>query len=89
MRPNLAAAVLAIAVLGPMAQAPAGAEPWSHARIAALPDSAFAVIETGAVDPAHLRAALARLPQVKWLDPASAEVARRHLEEHRKRLRPP
>ena len=84
---------------------PAEAEPWSRGRIAALPHSAFAVIETGpagrtlrhlphhdetgAVDPAHLRAALARLGQVQWLDPASAEIAGRHLEEHRKQIRPP
>ena len=38
--------------------------------------------ETGAVDPAHLRAARARLSQVKWLNPASEEIARRHLAEH-------
>jgi hypothetical protein len=74
------------------------AEEWSRARIAALPDSAFAVVEiatdgkkvrhlphhdeTGAIDPAHLKAARARLPQVRWLDPANEAVARRHLEEH-------
>ena len=67
-------------------------------RISRLPDSAFAVVEsspggqklrhlphhdeTGAVDPAHLRAALARLSQVKWLDRANEAVARRHLEGH-------
>jgi len=77
---------------------PAGAEPWSAARIRALPDSAFAVVEvtadgrrirhlphhdeTGAVDAAHLRAARARLPQVRWLDPAVEDQARRHLDEH-------
>ncbi len=82
---------------------PAEAEPWSRGRIAALPDSAFAVVETGpagrtlhhlphhdetgAVDPAHLQAALARLGQVKWLDPVSAEIARRHLTEHAKQIR--
>jgi hypothetical protein len=81
-----------------LASAGAAAEGWSRARIARLPDSAFAVIEvagngrkvrhlphhdeTGAIDPAHLRAARARLPQVKWLDPASAAIARRHLAEH-------
>jgi hypothetical protein len=75
-----------------------GAEEWSAARIHQLPDSAFAGIEvtpegrtmrhlphhdeTGAVDPAHLRAARARLGQVDWRDPASREAARRHLEEH-------
>jgi len=87
--------VLAILALGPTR---AGAEEWSRERIARLPDSAFAVVEiapsgkkvrrlphhdeTGAVDPAHLKSALARLPQVKWIDPASKEIARRHLEEH-------
>src|SRR5713101_10165835 len=80
--------------------APVAAEEWSRAYISRLPDSAFAVVETapdgrkarhlphhdetGAVDPAHLRAARARLPQVKWLDAASAAMARRHLEEHRR-----
>jgi hypothetical protein len=38
--------------------------------------------ETGAADAAHLRAARARLPQVQWLDPASEERARRHLDAH-------
>ncbi len=77
---------------------PAAAEPWSRGQIDALPDSAFAVIEsapdgrtlrhlphhdeTGAVDPAHLAAARARLGQVRWLDPNSEAAARRHLEEH-------
>ncbi len=78
--------------------APAAAEPWSRARIERLPDSAFAVVElapdgrkvrhlphhdeTGAVDPAHLRAARARFHQVNWMDPTSAEIARRHLDAH-------
>jgi hypothetical protein len=90
-------AVLLLALLAPAS--PVAGEPWSEARVARLPDSAFAAIETaadgrrlrhlphhdetGAVDPAHLRAALARLGQVKWLDPASEAVARRHLEDHR------
>src|SRR2546426_2396668 len=84
--------------LAVLASSSAAAEEWSRARISRLPDSAFAVIEvspdgrkvrhlphhdeTGAVDPAHLRAARARLPQVKWLDAASEAMARRHLEEH-------
>ena len=105
MRLSLAGAALAAAMLAPTVTAPANAEPWSDARISALPDSAFAVIETGpegrrhrhlphhdltgTVDPAHLRAALARLSQAKWLDPASAETARRHLEAHQKQIRPP
>jgi hypothetical protein len=74
------------------------AEEWSRARIAQLPDSAFAVVEiradgkkarhlphhdeTGAIDRAHLKAARARLPHVKWLDPSNEAIARRHLEEH-------
>jgi hypothetical protein len=76
----------------------ATAEEWSRARISRLPDSAFAGVEispdgrnvrhlphhdeTGAVDPAHLRAARTRLAQVKWLDPTSESVARCHLESH-------
>lgn len=91
---------LSTLVLG-LAAGQAAAEPWSRARIEQLPDSAFAVIEmapdgrkirqlphhdeTGAVDPAHLRAAQARLHQVNWLDPASAEIARRHLDAHTSR----
>jgi hypothetical protein len=75
------------------------AEEWSRARIERLPDSAFAVIEatadgrkirhlphhdeSGAVDAAHLKAAWSRLLQVRWLDPANGELARRHLEDHR------
>jgi hypothetical protein len=84
--------------LAVLARSSAEAEEWSSARIARLPDSAFAVVEispdgrkvrhlphhdaTGAVDPPHLRAARARLAQVKWLDPVNASVARRHLESH-------
>ncbi len=76
----------------------AAAEEWSRARVARLPDSAFAMVEiapdgrllrhlphhdeTGAVDLAHLRAARTRLGQVRWLDPANEAIARRHLEEH-------
>ena len=95
MAPALVALVIALLALGPSR---AGAEEWSRARIARLPDSAFAVVEiapngkkvrhlphhdeAGAVDPVHLKAALARLPQVKWLDPGNKEIARRHLEGH-------
>ena len=80
--------------------APAGAEEWPAARVRQLPDSAFAAVETaadgrpvrhlphhdetGAVDPAHLRAALARLGQVRWLDPATEAAARAHLQAHRR-----
>ncbi len=79
---------------------PVFAEEWSQARIERLPDSAFAVVEIagdgkkirhlphhneqGDVDLPHLRAALSRLGQVKWLDPANEAVARRHLEEHQR-----
>lgn len=96
--------VIALSTLGPSR---AGAEEWSRARIARLPDSAFAVVEiapngkkvrhlphhdeTGAVDPVHLKAAFTRLAQVKWIDPGSQAIARRHLEEHRGEIssRPP
>ena len=91
-------ALVLLALLG----APAEAEEWSRARIGRLPDSAFAVVEraadgrklrhlphhdeTGALDLAHLRAARQRLGQVKWLDPASADAAARHLAEHEREL---
>ena len=94
---------LAITLLA-LGHSSAGAEEWSRARLARLPDSAFAVVEiapsgkkmrhlphhdeTGAVNPVHLKAALARLAQVKWLDPANKEFARRHLEEHLRELSP-
>jgi hypothetical protein len=84
--------------LAALATSSAAADEWPKARISRLPDSAFAVVEispggrklrhlphhdeTGAVDPAHLKAALGRLSQVKWLDRANEAVARRHLEGH-------
>jgi hypothetical protein len=89
--------------LAALASSSAVADEWSRGRISRLADSAFAVVETspegrkvrhlphhdetGAVDPAHLRAALARLSQVKWLDPANESVARRHLESHLRKAR--
>lgn len=89
---------LGLLVVGAL-PSPALGEPWTRARIARLPDTAFAVVEvapdgrrvrhlphhdeTGAVDVAHLRAARARLGQVKWLDPANAGIARQHLDAHR------
>jgi hypothetical protein len=99
----LTLALLTLTLLALAATPPAAAaDEWSRARIARLPDSAFAAVEiapdgtklrhlphhdeTGAVDPAHLRAARARLPQVKWLDPASAGAAARHLEAHAREL---
>jgi|GEM_PF-928460 len=85
---------VALLVTGPAAE---GAK-WSQKYIRRLPDSAFASVELtsqgkklrhlphhdaqGNLDIPHLCNALARLPQVKWRDPASAEAARRHLEEH-------
>lgn len=88
---------LVVAALLALAESVA-AEPWSRARIDALPDSAFAAIETtpggrrlrhlphhdemGAVDAPHLASAHSRLGQVRWLDPASEAIARRHLDEH-------
>ena len=83
---------------------------WNRQYVRRLPDSAFAVIETapegrrvrhlphhdasGALDVPHLCNALVRLGQVKWRDPANAEMARRHLREHleqvgRSSCRPP
>jgi len=95
MAPHLTVLLVSVTVL---ASSSAAAEEWSRAWISRLPDSAFAVVEispdgrkvrhlphhdeTGAVDPAHLRAARARLAQVKWLDPANESLARRHLESH-------
>ncbi|MFQ5843075.1 MAG: ComEA family DNA-binding protein, partial [Thermodesulfobacteriota bacterium] len=74
------------------------AEKWSRRYINALPDSAFASIEmrsdgkrvrhlphhdhTGKIDPPHLWNALARVNQVKWVDPKNEVIARHHLEEH-------
>ena len=90
--------VILLMSLALFASSSATAEEWSRARISRLPDSAFAVVEisadgrkvrhlphhdeSGAVDPAHLRAARARLAQVKWLDPANESLARRHLQSH-------
>ena len=84
--------------LAALATSSVAADQWPRARILRLPDSAFAVVEsspggrklrhlphhdeTGAVDPAHLKAALGRLSQVHWLDPTNEGVARRHLEDH-------
>jgi competence protein ComEA len=74
------------------------AEKWSRKYINSLPDSAFASIEvrsdgkrarhlphhdhTGKVDLPHLWNALARINQVKWIDPKNEAIARHHLEEH-------
>ncbi len=77
---------------------PAQGAVWTRGYVRALPDEAFAVIEVrpdgrrlrrlphhdaeGRVDLAHLRNAMSRLRQVKWLDPANAEQARQHLFAH-------
>lgn len=77
---------------------PAGAEEWSRAYINALPDSAFAVVETtpegktlrplphhdhtGAVDTPHLKSARARIRQVEWADPSNKARAWEHLDQH-------
>jgi hypothetical protein len=99
-------AVLAMLGVGPTAEA----AKWSRTYIRQLPDSAFAAIErtpegrairhlphhdaAGDLDLPHLCNALSRLGQVKWRDPANAEIARRHLQEHleqvgRSSCRPP
>jgi competence protein ComEA len=77
---------------------PALAEKWSQRYIESLPDSAFASIEItkdgkkirhlphhnhlGEVDIAHLKSALGRIHQVKWVDPANFSKAKAHLEQH-------
>lgn len=74
------------------------AEKWSRKYISSLPDAAFASIEyssngrkvrhlphhdhTGKIDLPHLWNALARINQVKWIDPRNESIARYHLEEH-------
>lgn len=78
---------------------------WSSTYVRALPDEAFAAIETapegrrlrhlphhdyaGALDLPHLRSAVARWHQVKWRDPTAAEAARAHLDSHRAALQVP
>ncbi len=74
------------------------AERWNQSYINSLPDSAFAAVETradgkmvrhlphhkssGEVDVPHLKSALGRIHQVKWLDPINFEKAKNHLEQH-------
>jgi len=78
----------------------ASAESWSRHYIESLPDSAFAAIETaqggkkirhlphhnlaGDVDFPHLKSALGRIYQVKWIDPANHTKAKAHLDKHYK-----
>ena len=104
----LGAAVAVLAMLG-VGSTAEGAK-WGRTYIRQLPDSAFAVIErtpegrtirhlphhdaAGNLDIPHLCNALSRLGQVKWRNPADAEIARRHLQEHleqvgRSACRPP
>src|SRR2546428_10463194 len=82
------AAALLLLMLVP---SPVAAEPWTAARISRLPDSAFAVVETGAdgrkvrhlphheetgpVDLAHLTAARRRPGQGTRFPPAKASSA--------------
>jgi competence ComEA-like helix-hairpin-helix protein len=76
----------------------ASAEKWSQRYIGSLPDSAFAVVEiskegkkirhlphhndVGEVDIPHLKSALGRIYQVKWIDSKNFVKAKTHLEEH-------
>ena len=76
----------------------AEAAKWSRRYITSIEDSAFAAIEvtpegkkirhlphhdnTGALDITHLLSALARIHQVKWIDPKSKEAAEQHLKDH-------
>jgi hypothetical protein len=85
--------------------ASANAARWTKASIAALPDSAFASVESdaagrkhrhlphhdarGALDIPHLCSALRRFRQVKWLDPKNAQPAWEHFQEHWKGLADP
>lgn len=81
-----------------MVVSPALGEKWSHHYIEGLPDSAFAAIEitkdgkkirhlphhnhSGEIDIDHLRSALGRIHQVKWLDPPNFAKAKDHLDQH-------
>jgi competence ComEA-like helix-hairpin-helix protein len=74
------------------------AETWSQRYIDSLPDSAFAVVEitqdgkkvrhlphhnhVGEIDIPHLKSALGRIHQVKWIDPANFEKAKTQLDQH-------
>ena len=76
------------------------AEEWSRRYVESLPDSAFAVVETtregkkvrhlphhnnlGEVDVYHLKRALVRVRDVKWVAPENAFKGKSHLERHYK-----
>ena len=78
----------------------ASAAQWSRRYINSLDDIAFAAIEvtsqgkkmrhlphhdhTGKLDGTHLLSALARIHQVKWIDPRSKQAAEQHLRDHMK-----
>jgi competence ComEA-like helix-hairpin-helix protein len=77
---------------------PALADKWSQRYIDSLPDSVFASIEiakdgkkmrhlphhnhVGEIDIYHLKSALGRIHQVKWIDPANFHKAKDHLDQH-------
>jgi competence protein ComEA len=77
---------------------PALADKWSQRYIDSLPDSAFAANEItkdgkkirhlphhnhlGEIDIYHLKSALGRIHQVKWVDPANFAKAKDHLDQH-------
>ena len=77
---------------------PALADKWSQRYIESLPDSAFAAIEiakdgkkvrllphhnyVGEIDMYHLKSALGRIHQVKWMDPANFAKTKDHLDQH-------
>jgi competence ComEA-like helix-hairpin-helix protein len=77
---------------------PALADKWSQRYIESLPDSAFAAIEitkdgkkirhlphhnhVGEIDIYHLKSALGRIHQVKWVDPVNFAKAKHHLDQH-------
>lgn len=77
---------------------PALADKWSQRYIESLPDSAFAANEitkdgkkirhlphhnhVGEIDIYHLKNALGRIHQVKWVDPTNFAKAKDHLDQH-------
>jgi hypothetical protein len=95
---NLKKVFLVITGLFLLSVSPVSAEQWSQRYINSLPDSAFAVIEVtpdgkkvrhlphhnleGEVDIPHLKSALGRIHQVKWIDPENFYKAKAHLEQH-------
>jgi hypothetical protein len=95
-RKGRAYAILGICFL--FISSPSLAENWSYHYIQSLPDSAFSAVEiakdgkkirhlphhdhTGEIDVGHLKSALGRIHQVKWVDPANLARAKEHLEQH-------